>query len=217
MMQRLCSLATLALVCAFGSECRAALINSWENDAEGWTFINGNYSTAGFDTAVGVTNQTYSWKIAGGTAGPDYGGFIQSPSTTALTSTLANASELLVDLTVPTGGDFGWYLQWTAIVDNADTGYTSLDGYSYSQAADIGNSTPKTLMWTIPATMQATLAASTSPTKIIFQVGGGSNGGTNNSMYLDNLRTVPVPEPASAALLGGVALIGWATGRRRRT
>ena len=216
MIQRLCSLATLAFVVTVGINCDGALINSWENDAEGWTFNNANYATAGFDTAIGVTDQTYSWQIAGGTAGPDYGGFIEGPSTMALTSTLAGADQLLVDVTVPTGGDFGWYLQWTAIVDNADTGYTSLDGYSYSQTAAIGDSNPKTLMWTIPAAMRATLAASSNPTKILFQVGGGSNGATNNTMYLDNLRTVPaVPEPGTIGL-AMIALGGLCAARRCR-
>ena len=212
MIQRLCSLAALAFVVTVGINCDAALINSWENDAEGWTFINANYATAGFDTAIGVTDQTYSWQIAGGAAGPDYGGFIEGPSTMALTSTLAGAGQILVDVTVPTGGDFGWYLQWSAIVDNTDTGYTSLDGYGYSQSPNIGDSNPKTLMWTIPAAMRATLAASSNPTKILFQVGGGSNGATNNTMYLDNLRTVPaVPEPTTIGLaliaLGGLCAV----------
>lgn len=215
MIYRLCNLAILAIVCAIGLDCQGALLNSWENDAEGWTILQAPYSTAGFDASIGVTDQAASWKIAGGTAGPNYGGFLASPSTMGLTSLLANADQLLIDVTVPTGGDFGWFLQWTAIVNNADTGYTSLDGYSYSQSANIGSSVPKTLMWTVPATMRATLAASTNPTNIVFQVGGGSNGGTNNTMYLDNLRTVPVPEPSFVALVGLPALIGLAARMRR--
>jgi hypothetical protein len=216
MIQRLCNLATLAIACAAGMNCQAALINSWENDAEGWTILQGAYATAGFDASVGVTDQTYSWTIAGGTAGPNYGAFIEGPSTMALTSTLASAAQLSVDVTVPTGGDFGWFLQWSAVVDNADTGYTSLDGYSYSQSANIGSSSPKTLTWTIPAAMRTTLAASSSTTKIVFQVGGGSNGGTNNTMYLDNLRTVPVPEPCSAAIVGLPLSMSLAARMRRR-
>lgn len=132
------------------------------------------YATAGFDTSIGVTDQTHSWKISGGPAGPNYGGLLSGPSTTGLTSLLANADKILIDVTVPTGGDFGWFLQWTAVVDNADAGYTSLDGYSYSQSAAIGDANPKTLVWTIPAAMRA-LAASTNATRIVFQVGGGSN------------------------------------------
>lgn len=216
MIHRLCSLAFLVAIMAAGTNCDAELLNSWENDAEGWTILQGDYASAGFNTATGVTDQTYSWQISGGTAGPNYGGFLESPSTTALTSTLASAGQLLIDVTVPTGGDFGWFLQWTAIVDNADTGYTSLDGYSYSQSANIGDSNPKTLMWTIPASMRATLAASSNPTKIVFQVGGGSNGSVNNTMYLDNLRTVAVPEPTTL-VLAGLAAIGLAAQKRRRT
>jgi hypothetical protein len=119
-------------------------------------------------------------------------------------------------VTVPTGGDFGWFLQWTAVVDNADTGYTSLDGYSYSQSAAIGNANPKTLQWTVPAAMRATLAASTNATRIVFQVGGGSNGGTNNTMYLDNLRTVAVPEASSVTLASLAVLLGLAARMRLR-
>lgn len=216
MIHRLCSLAFLVAIMAAGTNCDAELLNSWENDAEGWTILQGDYASAGFNTSIGVTDQTYSWQIAGGPAGPSYGGFLEGPSTTALTSTLASAEQLLIDVTVPTGGDFGWFLQWTAIVDNADTGYTSLDGYSYSQSANIGDSNPKTLMWTIPASMRATLAASSNPTKIVFQVGGGSNGSVNNTMYLDNLRTVAVPEPTTL-VLAGLAAIGLAAQKRRRT
>jgi hypothetical protein len=215
MIQRLCTLVALAIACAVGMNCQAASINSWENDPEGWTILQGAYATAGFDAAVGVTDQSYSWTIAGGTAGPNYGAFIEGPATMALTSTLASAGQLSIDVTVPTGGDFGWYLQWSAVVDNADTGYTSLDGYSYSQSANIGSSSPKTLTWSIPPAMRATLAASINPTKIVFQIGGGSNGGTNNTMYLDNLRTVEVPEPNSIALAGFSALIAM-TARKRR-
>jgi hypothetical protein len=216
MIKRLCTLATLAIVCAVGQSCQAALLNSWENDAEGWTILQADYATAGFDAAVGVSEQTSSWKIAGGPAGPSYGAFIEGPSTLALTSTLAATDKLLIDVTVPTGGDFGWFQQWTAIVDNVDTGYTSLDGYSYSQSANIGSSSPKTLTWTIPAAMRSTLASSSNPTKIVFQVGGGSNGGTNNTMYLDNLRTVPVPEVTSLTLAVGAIAAGSAIRRRRR-
>lgn len=217
MIQRFCGIATLALVCAAGANCQATLLNSWENDSEGWSIDQSAYATAGFDTSIGVTDQTHSWKVSGGPAGPNYGGLLSGPSTTGLTSLLANADKILIDVTVPTGGDFGWYLQWTAIVDNADAGYTSLDGYSYSQSAAIGDSNPKTLVWTIPAAMRATLAASTNPTRIVFQVGGGSNGGTNNTMYLDNLRTVAVPEASSATLAGLSALIGLAARMHRRT
>jgi hypothetical protein len=217
MILRLGNLAILAVVAAAAADCHGALLNSWENDAEGWTILQGAYATAGYDTGVGVTNQTYSWKIAGGTAGPSYGGFIEGPSTMALTSALAGADQLLIDVTVPTGGDFGWYLQWTAIVDNADTGYTSLDGYTYSQTANIGSSSPKTLTWTISSAMRTTLAASSNPTKILFQVGGGSNGGTNNTMYLDNLRTTAaIPEPTSAVLAGLTALLALAARKHRR-
>jgi hypothetical protein len=216
MIQRLCGLATLALACAAGASCQATLLNSWENDSEGWSIDQSAYATAGFDTSIGVTDQTYSWKIAGGPAGPNYGGLFSGTATTGLTSILANADKLLIDVTVPTGGDFGWFLQWTAVVDNADTGYTSLDGYSYSQSAAIGNANPKTLQWTVPAAMRATLAASTNATRIVFQVGGGSNGGTNNTMYLDNLRTVAVPEASSVTLASLAVLLGLAARMRLR-
>lgn len=191
------------------SQGTVVLLNSWENSVEGWTILQAPYSTAGFSTTTGVTNQTYSW-IVSGTAGPTYGSMFEGPQTLANTALLSVATSLSIDVQVPTGGDFGWYLQWSAFVNNADIGFQSLDGYSYSQSPGIGSGTPNTLTWTVPAAISSAIASSTNPTSFGFLVGGGGPG----TMYLDNLRIV-VPEPASLALLASCVL-GWCATRPQR-
>lgn len=217
MSAKLFFLCTGIALCFGTSSSQGVLLNSWENDVEGWGIIQGAYSSAGFDTTIGVTDQTYSWIISGGSANPDYSAFMGGPSTMALTSILSTTDKILIDVTIPTGGDFGWFQQWSAVVNNADTGYTSLDGYSYSQSPTIGDTVPDTLEWTIPAAMRATLAASSEPTSIVLQLGGGTNDTANNTMYIDNLRTIPIPEPTTATLiLAGLSGLGVLGSRRKR-
>jgi len=179
---------------------RAGLIESWENTDDGWVIVvaeNPAYTSAGFSTTSGVTNGTYSWNITG-TAAPTYGQMLRSPLTLANTATMAGAATISIDV-LTTPGSFGFFQQWSAVVNNADTGYTSLDGFAFSQSPVIGSQS--TLTWTVPAGVRTTLAGSANPTEIIFQVGGGNSAG-NNSMFLDNVRTTEVPEPAMLSLVG---------------
>ena len=138
-----------------------------------------------------------------------------SSSSTSLTSLLAVPGQTVsIDVYTPSAS-FGYYMQWDLVVNNSDTGYQSVDGYSYSQSPSIGSQS--TLTFSIPAALQAILATSSNPTQLVYQIGGGYSAG-NETFYVDNLRaSLSVPEPASISLLGlGVSsLIGLAIRRRR--
>jgi len=163
----------------------------------------------GFSTTLGVTEGMYSLILGGGVggAGPNYAGQWGSTASTALTYALANSSSVSLDVYVP-AGDFGYYLQWDLALNQSGAGglgYQSVDGYSY-QAANIGGE--KTLTWTVPPAMKATLAANpTLPTSLNFQIGGGYTS-ASDAVYLDHLV---VTDPLSwTDLTGGpvVSLFG---------
>jgi hypothetical protein len=191
---------------------RATLIESWESTLDGWTVQQAPY-TPSFVTSPGVTDQSYSLALTG-TAGPSYGQMLLGPSTASNTTILAKAVDLSIDVyNLP--ASFGYYQQWDLDINNADTGYFSVNGYAYDRYGNVGGGGEATLTWTIPAAKRAILASSTSPTQIIFQVGGGYTAG-NETMWLDNVRTTDiVPEPASLTL--GVLAVGAMTwcGRRK--
>ena len=121
---------------------------------------------------------------------------------------LSNAQSVSFDVTTPPAS-FGFFLQWDMDINNNDTGFVSLDSFSYA-GVGIGGTT--TLTVPVSAALRATLAASANPTQLIFQVGGG-NSGNPQTFYLDNIRTTPAPEPTSIALL---TIGGLMMGRRRR-
>ncbi|HWB54742.1 MAG TPA: hypothetical protein VG722_11135, partial [Tepidisphaeraceae bacterium] len=179
------------------------VIESWENTLDGWTVppaYNAEPYTSSFSTVLGVTDGSYSLAVSG-TAGPNYGQLLAGPSSTGLTSILGNATSLSLDIYTPPGS-FGYFLQFDIDINNADTGFVSLDGYSYPSTT-IGSES--TITVPISSSLAATLASSSNPTAIFIQVGGGYTDG-NETMYLDNLRAdVTVPDPASAA--SGIVLV----------
>jgi hypothetical protein len=182
----------------------AQLIESWENTLDGWT-VNPSFNNQGFTSAfsstTGVTNGSYSLAITSPGGGPNYGQLLYSPSTMAITNILANASSLSLDVDT-TPGAFGYYAAFDFDINNTATGYVSLDGYDY-----MGTAIGSEYTFTIPISpsIASALAASNDPTSINIQVGGNSGGGT---MFLDNLRATPVPEPVSiGAMLTGSAVL----------
>jgi len=209
-------------IAAFLVQSASAQYNeSWENTVDGWGTIGGNMVINGFSTTLGVTEGSYSLVLGDNAAsiasssGPNYAGQIGSTASTALTLDLANAASVTLDVYVPPG-DFGYYLQWDlALNQNGGLGYQSVDGYSYSQTANIGGE--KVLTWTIPSAMQAILAANpTLPTSLNFQIGGGFTSGSD-AVYLDDLTITeaPVPEPSTLAL-AGLGMAGLMAIRRRK-
>lgn len=197
---------SFGIVVCLSQTASATPLESWENTLDGWAVANVNYTSA-FSSSLGVTAGTYSLALSG-TAGPDYGGMLQSTYQNSYTTELGSSSAVTLDVYTPPGS-FAYYLQVQFWINNADTGYQQLTLYL---GTTIGSET--TLTFAIPTAIAATLSSSSNPTQMGFQVGGGYTAG-NETMYLDNLQTVPVPEPATAALMGiggaGLLLI-----RRRR-
>jgi hypothetical protein len=186
---------------------------SWENSLDGWgTVAGGNMTFGGFSTTTGVTEGSYSLVLDSASgSGPNYGNQFASAASTALTLDLANASSVTLDVYVP-GGDFGYYLQWDlALNQQGGLGYQSVDGYNY-QASAIGSES--VLTWTIPTSMQATLAANpTLATSVNLQIGGGFTS-TSDAVYLDDFTITDVPEPSTMALCG-LGMAGLVALRRR--
>jgi hypothetical protein len=102
---------------------------------------------------------------------------------------------------------FGYYLQIQLWVNNADMGYFQDGAYL---GTTIGSETTITFP-DLPAAQVAILAASSNPTQIGFQIGGGGAG----DVFLDNLRVQQIPEPATLALLG-LGALGFLGLRGRR-
>ena len=167
------------------------LLNSWENSLEGWTIAEpAIWSTTGFSTTTGVTFGSYSWELTAA-SGPNYSTALNGPSSTNLTALLANAASVSIDIDVPVGGSFGYYLQWDLSVNQpGGLGSVSVDGGQYTQAATIGGQA--TLTFAIPASVRSAMLANPSlPCYLSYAIGGGSTTGAM-TIYLDNLRVTPV-------------------------
>ncbi|HEX3627201.1 MAG TPA: hypothetical protein VH280_17480 [Verrucomicrobiae bacterium] len=174
------------------------LIDSWESSAEVGSWTNnepGNWTSVGLSTSTGVTAGLSSWELTA-SAGPDYGLALSGPGSTALTSLLANSTNVSVDVLTPVGGSFGYYLQFDLQVNQpGGAGTISLDGGDYGQSPSIGGP-ESTLTWPISPDVRAALTSNPSlPTYLTFKIGGGGAG----TMYLDNLRAGILP-PSQGAL-----------------
>ena len=206
-------LGVLSFLAIGANTTKAALIESWEGGLDGWQVpspggTNTSY-TAATVTTPGVTDGVDSLAVGSSTStSPNYSQMLLSPFVASWTSLLAGASAVSLDVYTPPGS-FGFFLQFDIDVNNADTGFQSLDSFSYPSTT-IGSET--TITVPVSPTLQAEFAASSNPTQFAIQIGGGSTTG-NETMYLDNLRTVPAPEPASLGLLASGFLF---LGRRRR-
>ncbi len=189
----------------------AQLIESWENAADptfdGWTTNLQPYSPS--YSTVGATDGTQSLAMTG-VASPSYGQMLRSSFMSSLTPILANAQSVSFDVTTPPAS-FGFFLQFDVDVNNNDSGFVSLDNFSYP-AATIGATS--TITVPVSAALRSTFASSVNPTQLIFQVGGGSSGNPQ-TFYIDNVRAnpAPVPEPATLGLLSIGGLLAL---RRRR-
>ena len=197
---------------------RSRALESWENPTDptfdGWTIPTSENSgfMAAYSMTTGVTDGHYSLAISPTAAnmppaqqtdppftgqGPTYGQMLRGPFSQSNTTVLSHANQVLFDINVPNPnpniGAFGYLLQFDVVANNADLGYRSLDNFTYSDAALIGGQ--KTLKFTIPCRCENFAGASTNPTQIIIQVGGGysyayTNQSTTPAFESGSLRNV---------------------------
>jgi len=187
-------------------------IATWDNTSEGWTVgaDEPSYVHTGYSTTTGVTNGTHA-AIVAGTSGTNFGHVWQSPFSVANAATLSNAQSVSLDIWASEDFDpFFGNMLLAMYVEGGSLGETQID--DFLNAAPLGSQT--TLTWNLTPAQRSAFALDTAnndDVRIFFRF-LASNGGT---MYLDNLRITPVPEPASLGLAvasgGGVLLA-----RRRR-
>jgi hypothetical protein len=181
-----------------------ALIESWENTLDGWTVSGGGVGSSSFSSTLGVTDGSFSLDLTYA-GNPNYGTPMFSSYVPAWTSLLATHPTVSVDVFTPPAS-FGYYLQVQLWINNADTGYFQDGSYL---STTIGSET--TIIFPdLPPAMVATLAASSNPTQLGFQIGGGGAG----DVYLDNFRASSVPEPGTLTLLS-LGALGLLALRRR--
>ena len=191
----------------------AAVIESWEANSDGWASQSENIYIS-FSRVLGVTDGNFSLALTGIAASEPTGPLFQllSPFQNSYTTALASSSALTLDIYTPPDS-FGNYLLFDVFIMNTDTGFeqfTDNDGYAYVLTT-IGSET--TLTFSIPSAAAAILASSSHPTQIGIQSLGGFSEG-NETVYLDNLQTVPAPEPETIELVG-MCLVGFLMMRRR--
>lgn len=183
-----------------------ALLESWENGWDGWNpdvidpFINFRLSNSAY---YGVTDGQWSFEVI--STGQTSANFpelfaVDSQRQNTLTSILSSTSALTLDVYAPLGS-FGGNLSILMFIVTPGLAGTMLN----SEATTIGQET--TLTFNIPTSLNTALAASPNGTDIQIDGIGGFTAG-NETVYLDNLRTVAIPEPAPLEWHGlGILLI----------
>ncbi len=157
---------------------------SWENTNDDWVanpdpLIN---ATMSYSTNFGVTDGSYSLAITFPCA-PNGGVIIiTAVDTTNITYQLANSTSIWFSVYAP-AGSFGGYLGISLEILNPDTGYVSLDGYSFPEIPAFGVQT--NMCFPIPAAIRALLARSQGVTGFFFQMEGGFTLG-NETLYIDD-------------------------------
>jgi hypothetical protein len=189
------------------------LIESFENTLDGWTF-NPSYNpqnyTQTFNSSTGVTNGTSSLEIDSGPssrtqilAGFNYGTVLVSPRSAGLAALLSTSRQIAFDVFAPSGA-LGYGPQIQIGIDDGGgvvggTGYSQLTSY-----VTPANGTEVTMTASISPAQNAELLADAASTgeNIFFQIGSGTPTAAQIPvLYMDNIRAIPVPEPASLGLL----------------
>ncbi|MCX7722659.1 MAG: immunoglobulin domain-containing protein [Verrucomicrobiae bacterium] len=172
--------------------------NSWEADLEGWTVVNSaNFASDGFSSSTGVTAGLYSWIVRNTTGNykwnqdgtdPD----LESASSVELTSLLANATNVTLDVVVPSGS-LGWGIGFSLYV-NQPGGAGILPISKWENW--MGSGSTNTLVFPVSQDVRTALLNNPNrPSSLRLCTGGGGPG----VMYFDNLRVNQRP-PVQASL-----------------
>ena len=189
---------------ASSASAQTVLIGDFENSLGAWEREGGAVNDPlTFSTTTGVTNGTYSVLAR---VNPGYQQFLKTFDFSLSNDLLRQGGTLTYDITIPTGeftGAGGWFetfAAWTGQVTN----------YANQIVPIANDGTTKSITITLPTVPQ---------TQDFYGIFIGTNndpswtvpaGGA--SVYIDNVRFTPVPEPASMAVLG----LGLAAFRKRR-
>jgi hypothetical protein len=177
-------------------------INSWEYSYEGWSAANTNFALSGCSATTGVTAGLYSlvvqntsgnyiWDQVGTNA--DF----ESPTNTDLTTLLAQATNVFLDVTVPAANDFGGYLGFSLYLNQpGGAGIVVISQWAnWLGGAQMGPTNGATTL-SFPvsqAVRTALLNYPTLPCCLRLATGGGGTG----TMYFDNLRVGLLPPTAA--------------------
>ncbi len=179
----------------------ATLLYSFETGLQGWAPINSGAVNLTQST-IGATEGTHSMQVNWSGGFQWYG---DATNNFAVRDALVNDpnKEILFDVTVPDGGLAGWSNALLAMNDSL--GWRQVDN---SKQLDI----PQTA-GTYTLAFDISGITGPNPTGTWFQLFFSVNGPTTETYYIDNIRTAPVPEPASLTVL--VAGAGLLIRRRR--